>query len=148
MKTLIKNATLLDMVGDEPNIKKTDISIEENKIAKIEENIVDEDAKIIDAKEMVVMPGLVNTHTHLAMSIFRGYKDDQKLMDWLENAIFPVEDRLRPEDIYWNSFLSCIELIKTGTTTFNDMYFRMDKTVEAAEESGLRGVIAWCITDT
>lgn len=105
MKTLIKNATLLDMVGDEPNIKKTDILIEENKIAKIEENIVDEDAKIIDAKEMVVMPGLVNTHTHLAMSIFRGYKDDQKLMDWLENAIFPVEDRLRPEDIYWNSFL-------------------------------------------
>ena len=96
MKTLIKNATLLDMVGDEPNIKKTDILIEENKIAKIEENIVDEDAKIIDAKEMVVMPGLVNTHTHLAMSIFRGYKDDQKLMDWLENAIFPVEDRLRP----------------------------------------------------
>ena len=148
MKTLIKNATLLDMVGDEPNIKKTDILIEENKIAKIEENIVDEDAKIIDAKEMVVMPGLVNTHTHLAMSIFRGYKDDQKLMDWLENAIFPVEDRLRPEDIYWNSFLSCIELIKTGTTTFNDMYFRMDKTVEAVEESGLRGVIAWCITDT
>ena len=148
MKTLIKNATLLDMVDDVPNIRKTDILIEDKKIAKIEEGIEDDRAQVIDAKEKVVMPGLVNTHTHLAMSIFRGYKDDQKLMDWLENAIFPVEDRLRPEDIYWNSFLSCIELIKSGTTTFNDMYFRMDKTIEAVEESGLRGVIAWCITDT
>lgn len=148
MKTLIKNAVLLDMVGEKPNIRKTDILIDENKISKIEEKIEDEEAKVIDAKEMVVMPGLVNTHTHLAMSIFRGYKDDQKLMDWLENAIFPVEDKLSPDDIYWNSFLSCIELIKSGTTTFNDMYFRMDKTIQAVEESGLRGVIAWSITDT
>ena len=148
MKTLIKNAVLLDMVEDSPNVRKTDILIEGNKISKIEEKIEVEDAKIIDAKEMVVMPGLVNTHTHLAMSIFRGYKDDQKLMDWLENAIFHVEDRLSPDDIYWNSFLSCIELIKSGTTTFNDMYFRMDKTIEAVEQSGLRGVIAWCVTDT
>ncbi|MBP3463480.1 MAG: amidohydrolase [Clostridia bacterium] len=148
MKTLIKNATLLDMVKDEPNIRKTDILIDENIIVQIKENIEDQEAQIIDAKEKLVMPGFVNTHTHLAMSIFRGYKDDQKLMDWLENAIFPVEEKLRPEDIYWNSFLSCIELIKTGTTTFNDMYFRMDKTIEAVEESGLRGVIAWSITDT
>ena len=148
MKLLIKNAYLLDMVGDVPNVRKTDILVVDNKIAKIEENIDDIDAQVIDAKENIVMPGLVNTHTHLAMSIFRGYKDDKKLMDWLENAIFPVEDKLKPEDIYWNSYLSCIELIKSGTTTFNDMYFRMDKTIEAAEESGLRAVIAWCITDT
>lgn len=148
MKLLIKNAYLLDMVGDVPNIRKTDILVVDNRIAKIEENIEDSEAQVIDAKENVVMPGLVNTHTHLAMSIFRGYKDDKKLMDWLENAIFPVEDKLQPDDIYWNSYLSCIELIKSGTTTFNDMYFRMDKTIEAAEESGLRAVIAWCITDT
>ena len=148
MKLLIKNANLLDMVGDVPNVRKTDILVIDNRIAKIEENIEESEAQIIDAKENIVMPGLVNTHTHLAMSIFRGYKDDKKLMDWLENAIFPVEDKLKPEDIYWNSYLSCIELIKSGTTTFNDMYFRMDKTIEAAEESGLRAVIAWCITDT
>ena len=148
MKTLVKNATLLDMVLDIPNIRKTDILIDDNKIIKIEEDISDEDAKVIDAKEMVVMPGFINTHTHLAMSIFRGYKDDQKMMDWLENAIFPVEDRLSPDDIYWNSFLSCIELIKTGTTTCNDMYFGMDQTIKAVEESGLRGVMAWCVTDT
>lgn len=148
MKLLIKNANLLDMVGDVPNVHITDILVVDNRIAKIEENIEEPDAQIIDAKENIVMPGLVNTHTHLAMSIFRGYKDDKKLMDWLENVIFPVEDKLQPDDIYWNSYLSCIELIKSGTTTFNDMYFRMDKTIEAAEQSGLRAVIAWCITDT
>ncbi len=147
MKTLIKNAVLLDMIGNEPNIRKTDILINQNKIEKIEKKIEIEADSIIDAKEMIVMPGLVNTHTHLAMSIFRGYKDDRKLMDWLENAIFPVEDKLRPDDIYWNSYLSCIEMIKSGTTTFNDMYFRMDKTIEAVENSGMRGVIAWSITD-
>ena len=148
MKTLIKNATLLDMVQDMPNVRKTDILVDRNIITRIEENIEEENAQVVDAKEKVVMPGLINTHTHLAMSIFRGYKDDQKLMDWLENAIFPVEDKLRPEDIYWNSFLSCIELIKSGTTTCNDMYFGMDQTIKAVEESGLRGVMAWCLTDT
>ena len=147
MKTIIKNAVLLDMVGEQPNIRKKDILINEKIIEKIEDKREENVDNIIDAKEMIVMPGLVNTHTHLAMSIFRGYKDDRKLMDWLENAIFPVEDKLRPDDIYWNSLLSCIELIKSGTTTFNDMYFRMDKTIEAVEESGMRGVISWCITD-
>ena len=129
MKTLITNAYVLDMLGDEPDIKKSDILIEDNIIIKMErdlsEEIVDEK---INAKNMVVMPGLVNTHTHLAMSIFRGYKDDRKLMDWLENAIFPVEDKLEPEDIYWNSYLSCLEMIRTGTTTCNDMYFGMNTT--------------------
>lgn len=147
MKILIKNATVLNMVGEVPNIEKKDILIEENIISKIEDKIESEADKVIEAKDMIVMPGLVNTHTHLAMSIFRGYKNDVKLVDWLQNAIFPVEERLKPDDIYWNSFLSCIEMIKSGTTTFNDMYFRMDKTIEAAEQSGLRGVIAWCVTD-
>ena len=148
MKTLITNAYVLDMLGDEPDIKKSDILIEDNIIIKMErdlsEEIVDEK---INAKNMVVMPGLVNTHTHLAMSIFRGYKDDRKLMDWLENAIFPVEDKLEPEDIYWNSYLSCLEMIRTGTTTCNDMYFGMNKAIEAIENTGLRALVAWSITD-
>ena len=148
MKTLITNAYVLDILGDEPDIKKSDILIEDNIIIKMErdlsEEIVDEK---INAKNMVVMPGLVNTHTHLAMSIFRGYKDDRKLMDWLENAIFPVEDKLEPEDIYWNSYLSCLEMIRTGTTTCNDMYFGMNKAIEAIENTGLRALVAWSITD-
>ena len=147
MKKLIKNAYILDMVGEESNIRKSDILIQDNRIAKIETEIEEEADEKINAKNMIVMPGLVNTHTHLAMSIFRGYKDDQKLMDWLENAIFPVEDKLEPDDIYWNSYLSCIEMIKSGTTTCNDMYFGMNKVIESIEDTGLRAVVAWCMTD-
>ena len=147
MKTLITNAQILDMVKDTPNIRKVDILINENIIEKIE-NQIDEPVDIkINAKNMIVMPGLVNTHTHLAMSIFRGYKDDRKLVDWLENAIFPVEDKLEPDDLYWNSCLSCIEMIKSGTTTCNDMYFGMNKAIEAIENTGLRANVAWCLTD-
>lgn len=149
MKTLVTNAFVLDMVGDTANIEKKDILINNNIIEKIENNIdknIEVDEKI-NAKNMLVMPGLINTHTHLAMSIFRGYKTDKKLMDWLEKAIYPVEDKLEPEDIYWNSYLSCLEMIKSGTTTCNDMYFGMNKTVEAIENTGLRAVVAWCIKD-
>ena len=149
MKKLITNAYVLDMVGDVANIEKKDILIEDNIIEKIDKDIdtnIEIDEKI-NAKNMLVMPGLVNTHTHLAMSIFRGYKADKKLIDWLENAIFPVEDKLESEDIYWNSYLTCLEMVKSGTTTCNDMYFGMDKTVEAIKDTGLRAVIAWCIKD-
>ena len=149
MKTLITNAFVLDMVGDTANIEKKDILINNNIIEKIEKDI-DKEIQVdekINAKNMLVMPGLINTHTHLAMSIFRGYKADKKLMDWLENAIYPVEDKLKPEDIYWNSYLSCLEMIKSGTTTCNDMYFGMNKTVEAIRDTGLRAIVAWCIKD-
>ncbi len=149
MRTLVTNAYVLDMVGEVPNIEKKDILIENNIIKKIEKDI-DKEIEVderINAKNMLVMPGLINTHTHLAMSIFRGYKADKKLMDWLENAIFPVEDKLQPEDIYWNSYLSCLEMIKSGTTTCNDMYLGMNKTVEAINDTGLRAVVAWCIKD-
>ena len=148
MKTLITNAYVLDMLGDEPDIKRSDILIEDNIIVKMERDLSEEvvDEKI-NAKNMVVMPGLVNTHTHLAMSIFRGYKDDRKLMDWLENAIFPVEDKLESEDNYWNSYLSCLEMLRSGTTTCNDMYFGMNKVIEAIENTGLRALVAWSMTD-
>ena len=149
MKTLITNAYVLDMVGDTANIEKKEILINDNIIEIIDKEI-DKDIEVdekINAKNMLVMPGLVNTHTHLAMSIFRGYKTDKKLMDWLEDAIFPVEEKLQPDDIYWNSYLSCLEMIKSGTTTCNDMYFGMNKTVEAINDTGLRAVVAWCIKD-
>ncbi|HIT71934.1 MAG TPA: amidohydrolase [Candidatus Scatovivens faecipullorum] len=147
MKTLVKNAYVLDMIGEVANIEKKDILINDNVIESIEKDINLEVDEKINARNMLVMPGLVNTHTHLAMSIFRGYKADRKLMDWLENAIFPVEDKLKPEDIYWNSYLSCLEMIKSGTTTCNDMYFGMNKTVEAINDTGLRAVVAWCMKD-
>ena len=147
MKTLITNAYVLDMLGDTANIEKKDILIHDHIIEKIDYNMIELVDEKINAKNMLIMPGLVNTHTHLAMSIFRGYKTDRKLMDWLENAIYPVEDQLEPEDIYWNSYLSCLEMIKSGTTTCNDMYFGMNKTIEAIKDIGLRAIVAWNIKD-
>ncbi len=147
MKLLLKNARLLDMVGMFPEIKERDILIDGNKIAEISQVINESADKIIDCNKNIVMPGFVNTHNHLAMSIFRGYKDDKSLMDWLNNAIFPIEDKFIDEDFYWNSYESCLELLQTGTTTCNDMYFGMKNIVKAIEDSKIRSVVSWCITD-
>lgn len=147
MSIVIKNAYILDMVGEEPNIRISDIYIEENKISKIDENINLECDEIIDGTGKLVMPGLVNTHTHLPMSIFKGYKDDRTLMDWLNNAIFPVEDKLESDDFYYNSCLSILEMIKSGTTTCNDMYFGTERIVDAIEKMGIRANVSWCVTD-
>ena len=82
MKILIKNAKVLDMVGNEPNIRVLDVLIDNNIISRIDVNITDNADKVIDASNKLIMPGFVNTHTHLAMSLFRGYKDERKLEDW------------------------------------------------------------------
>ncbi len=147
MSILIKNAFVLDMLSDEPNIQKKDLFIKDSIIENISDEINCSADEIIDATGMVLMPGFVNTHTHLPMSIFKGYKDDRTLMDWLQNAIFPVEDNLQEDDFYWNSCLSCIEMIKSGTTTCNDMYFGTEKIIEAIEKIGLRAIVSWCVTD-
>ena len=110
MKKIIKNSIILDMVGDTPHPFQGDVLIEDGMIKKISSSI-DQEGEIIDAKGMVLMPGFVNTHTHLGMSIFRGYHDDQKLMDWLTKAIFPIEDQLTGDDMYWNSYLSWYYLL-------------------------------------
>ena len=135
------------MLGDEPNIKVLDVLIEDNIISKIDENISEEVDKIIDGNNKVLMPGLVNTHTHLAMALFRGYKDEKKLEDWLNNAIFPVEAKMREEDVYNNALLSCLECIRYGTTTVNDMYFMEDEVIKAIEESNIRAVVSYGIND-
>ncbi len=80
------------------------------------------DEQVIDASGCVVLPGLVNAHTHLAMTLFRGYADDMMLQEWLEDWIWPAEMRLRPEDVYWGSLLGACEMLRAGVTCFNDMY--------------------------
>lgn len=147
MKTLIKNVRLLDMVSDEPKCETTNILIEQNKIVKIDPKIDEKTDIIINGKDLIAIPGLINTHTHTGMSIFRGYQDDRNLMDWLKNVILPKEDKLCHEDIYWLSKLSIIEMIKSGTTTFNDMYFNTEATLKAIQETGVRAEISWCVTD-
>lgn len=117
------------------------------KVGKDIDNKEDIDGVEIDARNKLVMPGLVNTHTHSAMTLFRGAGDDMKLTEWLENKIWPMESRLKERDVYWGSMLACIEMVKSGTTTFCDMYFFMDAVAEASEKIGLRSVLSWAIID-
>jgi 5-methylthioadenosine/S-adenosylhomocysteine deaminase len=98
--------------------------------------------KIIDGHGKVAMPGLVNCHTHLAMTLFRGIAEDQPLEKWLKETIWPLEAKLKPRDIYDGALLGCLEMIKSGTTTFADMYFYEDHVAKTVEKAGLRAVLA------
>lgn len=137
---LIKNCTLISMDEKREKIEeKMDILIKDNKISRIGKNLqVEENVKVINANGKVAMPGLINTHSHISMSVFRETVDGYKTQDWLEKEIWPREDKLTAEDIYWATKLSCIEMIKTGSTTVNDMYFFTDEIIKAALESGIR----------
>ena len=98
---------------------------------------------VIDGRNQLATPGLVNAHTHLAMVLMRGYADDLPLMRWLEEEIWPLEAELTAEDVYWGSLHACAELIRSGTTCMADMYVHMDRVARAVDESGLRGVLAY-----
>jgi len=98
--------------------------------------------EILDGHGKIAMPGLINCHTHAAMSILRGIAEDQELDKWLRETIWPLEAKRRPLDVYHGVLLSCIEMIKSGTTCFCDMYFHEDMVAKAVEESGLRAVLA------
>lgn len=119
-----------------------DIFIEGNRIKKIGKGINGEASLTIDATGKAVIPGLINGHTHAAMTLFRGFADDMKLMPWLEERIWPNEAKLTREDVYWGSKLACLEMIKSGTTTFLDMYQKFSATADAVEEMGIRGFLS------
>lgn len=140
MDILIKNTNILSMNDDK--LKKDDIYIKNGKIfkiGKIEDIEVD---KVIDGHNFITMPGFINTHTHVGMSFFRNYGDDNELMTWLNNYIFPAEEKLNGELVYYASLLSFAEMIKTGTTTFADMYFFEEETIKALDKAKLRAQIA------
>jgi 5-methylthioadenosine/S-adenosylhomocysteine deaminase len=143
MNILIKNATLLSMGDKEEPVENVEVAIEKDKIKYIGE--VPEDfyaEKVIDARESLVMPGLIDGHTHIAMSLFRNYADDLPLMEWLKTRIWPLEEKLTAQDVYWGSMLGVAELIRSGVTCFSDMYFFMEETAKAVEEAGIRAVLA------
>ena len=139
MRVLIKNCNLISMSENRQMYEENiDLLIEDEEITRIEKGIEERVDKVIDATGKIIMPGLINTHSHISMSIFRETVDGYKTQDWLKEKIWPMEDKLQEEDIYWATLLSCIEMIKTGTTTINDMYFMTDKIIEAALEVGIR----------
>lgn len=146
MSILLKNISYLD-IEEEKIVDKADIFIEENKIKKIGKNLDLSADEVLDGENKLLTPGFVNAHTHLGMSYFRNYADDLALMDWLENEIWPIEAKLNAEDIYWSSMLSIIENIKSGVTSFCDMYYEMHRVGDAAIEAGIRGVLTRGMTD-
>ena len=96
----------------------------------------------LDRPDAILMPGLINTHTHAAMSLLRGIADDRTLQDWLEHYIFPAEKKnVTPQFVFDGTRLACLEMMLSGTTTFTDMYYFEDRVAEAAKEAGLRGVV-------
>lgn len=139
MKLLMKNATLISMSEKREKIEEAiDIKIENSNITEISKNLEEDVDKIIDATGKIVMPGFINTHSHVPMSIFRETVDGYSLQDWLTKKIWPMEDKLTKEDIQDASFLSFMEMIETGTTTINDMYFMTEDIIKAAKASKIR----------
>jgi 5-methylthioadenosine/S-adenosylhomocysteine deaminase len=102
---------------------------------------------IIDGDRAIALPGLVNTHTHAAMTMLRGYADDMILQDWLTQKIWPLEAHLTGDDVFLGTRLACLEMIRSGTTAFNDMYFFMENAARAVEESGMRAVLSYGFID-
>lgn len=149
---IIEGGTLMTMVDGQEFIENAIILIKKDRIMDIQtsldKNQFLEADEIIDAKNAIIMPGLINSHSHTAMSLFRGYADDLPLNQWLFEKIFPAEAKyLNPESVYWGSLLGCLEMIASGTTSFVDGYFFQGATIRAAHRAGLRAIIAQGIID-
>ncbi|UCG90366.1 MAG: amidohydrolase [Candidatus Heimdallarchaeota archaeon] len=143
---IIKNTrAIIPMRGDitEPRIlRNQSILISGSQIAEIGENIsVPQGTEKIDANGKVIIPGLVNSHTHLAMNLLKGFADDIKLQEWLEEKIWPFESKMTPEDIEFGARLGALEAVSSGTTTLNTMYHHSDREAKALADIGLRAVI-------
>lgn len=139
MRILIKHCNLISVEPEREKIEKDiDILIENNLIKKIGKNINEEVDKIIEANNKIVMPGLINTHAHVPMSIFKENLDGYSLQEWLTQKIWPAEAKLTDEDIYNASIMSFREMVRTGTTTIVDMYFMQENIIKAAIDTNVR----------
>jgi len=144
MKLLIDNVSIIPMTEFNHIIEKGYIIIAEDTIQAVGAGTAPADSydQKLDGTNLLALPGFVNAHTHAAMTLLRGYADDMPLMEWLEQKIWPLEARLTPEDVYWGTMLAIVEMIKSGTTCFADMYFFMDEVAQAVEKTGIRAVLA------
>lgn len=140
MSLLIKNVILKK--------KKVDILVQDGKIKRIGNKIRKKTEQILNGKGIkAILPGLINGHTHAAMNLFRGLGSDLSLQEWLEKKIWPAEKKLTSEEVYWGTKFACLEMIKTGTTCFNDMYWFPEASITAVREMGLRCVIGLTLLD-
>jgi len=135
------------ITGVRLNGQTTDIFIEGNRIREIGDHLDVQAAEVIPGEGKAAVPSFVNGHTHAAMTLLRGYADDMPLQEWLETKIWPVEAHMTEEDVYWGTKLACLEMIKSGTTFFNDMYWHWRGTARAVEEMGIRAAISAVFID-
>ncbi len=144
MSILLRGAAVLTVNGDFEVLTGADVVVDGQNISYVGpgKEWHREFDRIIDCSNKMIVPGFVNAHGHAAMTLLRSYADDVPLMFWLEKRIWPVEARLKREDVYWGTMLAILEMLKSGTTTFTDMYFFMDQVAEAAEECGIRAVLS------
>ncbi|MDE5939147.1 MAG: amidohydrolase [Lachnospiraceae bacterium] len=142
MGIAIENALVVLPEGAEDVIRETSLYIEGDKITGIGDKPAGFTAdKVIDGTDKLVIPGLINCHTHSYMSFMRNVADDLSFMDWLFGTIDPIEQQMTDEDTYWGANLAIIEMMKSGTTCFNDMQMNIHQTTRAVKESGMRAVI-------
>ncbi len=143
MGIVLKNILAVVPEGENDVIRETDIFIEGNRIAAIGDMPEGfQEDKVIDGKDKLAIPGLVNCHTHSYMSFMRNIADDLCFMDWLFGKIDPIEQQMTDEDTYWGACLAIIEMMKSGTTCFNDMQMNIHQTTRAVKESGMRAVVS------
>ncbi|MDD4062463.1 MAG: amidohydrolase [Candidatus Pacebacteria bacterium] len=139
-KLVIKNVLL--------NGKKVDIFCQNGIIDRIDKNINKKADIVINCNgEKSAIPGLINGHTHSAMSLLRGVGDDMPLKEWLEKRIWPIEEKLSKDDIYWGTKFACLEMIKNGIVFYNEMYMFPEVTMRASEEMGIRSLTGLVVMD-
>ncbi|MBR5621691.1 MAG: amidohydrolase [Opitutales bacterium] len=130
------------------NGNRTDVLIAGHRFEKIAPGqIADAGTEIVNATGTAILPPFYNTHTHAAMTLLRGYADDKELFTWLNDHIWPFEAKMTARDIYEGSRLAILEMIRSGTVFFNDMYWQSDETVRAASEMGIRACVGMTVTD-
>ena len=146
---IIKNGTILTMDPHQPLVERGFLCIQGDAISEIAQGdpLEVRARKTIDAEGGLILPGLINGHTHAAMTLFRGLADDLPLMEWLNHYIFPVESRMDREFVRTGTLLACAEMILSGTTTFCDMYIFEDEVAEAAQAAGMRCLVGEVLYD-
>ena len=147
MIKVIKNGNVITMDETGKQIEKLDIVIKDDTIAQVCSKYEGNADEVIDASGKIVMPGLVNAHTHLGMSYFRATNDNLTLQKWLNDMIWPIENKMDDKDTYLGTLLSIIEMIKTGTTCANDMYFNCNGSIKAIKETGFRCMFTRTLMD-
>jgi 5-methylthioadenosine/S-adenosylhomocysteine deaminase len=147
---LIQNCAAL-LPGDDGRLtirKACDILVHDGRIDSIRDTAAyenDSASEIVDARGMLAMPGLINTHAHAPMVIFRGLAEDVSIEKWFNEYMWPLESNLEAEDVYWGMQLALVEMIESGVTTVADHYFFMDQAAQAVMEAGTRAALGWAV---